>query len=109
MDHDDKPTVTALPNNKGMDIICIAPGAFSRLAGYDAAAVDLLAVLISASFEFHGAGPMDLYGISESRHQDIGISIVSNRPLTCRTTSWPPSQLTIDFSWESCCKDSSGR
>jgi hypothetical protein len=76
LDSDGKPTVTTLPNNKGSDIIYIAQGAFSRLAKYDAAVVDLPEVLISAKSEYKGAAPMDLYAISAFFHQDVIDSII---------------------------------
>jgi hypothetical protein len=76
LDFDGKPTVTTLPNNKGTDIIYIAPGAFSRLAVYDAVVVDLPEVLISAKSEYKGAAPMDLYTISEFFHQDVIEAII---------------------------------
>ena len=76
LDYDGKPTVTALPNGKGTDIIFIAPGAFSQLAEYDAAVVDLPEVLISAKSEYKGAAPMDLYMISEFLHQDVIEAII---------------------------------
>lgn len=71
LDVDNKPTVTALPNGKGTDILYIAPGAFSRLADYDAVIVDLPEVLISDKSEYKGADPMDLYAISAFLRQDI--------------------------------------
>jgi hypothetical protein len=75
LDYDGKPTITTLPN-KGTDIIYIAPGAFSRLAEYDAAIVDLPEVLISAKSEYKGAAPMDLYAISAFFRQDVTDAIV---------------------------------
>lgn len=76
LDYDGKPSVISLPNNKGTDIIYIAPGAFSRLAEYDAVVVDLPEVLISAKSEYKGAAPMDLYTISEFLHQDVIEAII---------------------------------
>jgi hypothetical protein len=76
LDYDGKPTVTVLPNGRGTDIIYIAPGAFSQLAEYRAAVVDLPEVLISAKSEYKGAAPMDLYSISEFLHQDVVEAII---------------------------------
>ena len=71
LDQDSKPTVTALPNRKGTDILYIAPGAFSRLASYNAVIVDLPEVLISAQSQYKGASPMDLYALCALLRQDV--------------------------------------
>ena len=77
LDQDSKPTVTALPNQKGTDILYIAPGVFNRLASYNAVIVDLPEVLISPQSEYKGASPMDLYAISALLRQDVTDAITA--------------------------------
>jgi hypothetical protein len=77
LNYDSKPTVTPLADNKGTDILYVAPGAFSRLAMYDAVIVDSPEVLMSAKSEYKGATPLDLFAVSSFLRETVDHAIES--------------------------------
>lgn len=62
---------TPLKDNKGTDLLYVAPGAFDRLNKYTAVMVDEPEVLISANSDYKGAKPTDLEAISAQVRGDV--------------------------------------
>jgi hypothetical protein len=62
---------TPLRDNKGTDLLYVAPGALDRVGKYTAVMVDEPEVLMSANSDYKGAKPTDLEAISAQVRGDV--------------------------------------